>query len=81
MNLWLKILKDPLAQQEFAADLLSNVLQRLPSIKINPFSLPRMSDFAYCGEAVYQIHGKASGEFLKDFKENRNKGVQRILES
>ena len=62
-------------------DLLSNVLQRLPSIKINPFSLPRMSDFAYCGEAVYQIHGKASGEFLKDFKENRNKGVQRILES
>ena len=62
-------------------DLVSNVLQRLPSIKINPFSLPRMSDFAYCGEAVYQIHGKASGEFLKDFKENRNKGVQRILES
>ena len=40
-----------------------------------------MGDFAYCGEAVYQIHGKASGEFLKDFKENMNKGVQRILES
>ena len=61
--------------------LVCNVLDILPSIKIAPDQLPRMSDFAYCGEAVYKIFGRDKGEFLKDYNQNRSKGIQRILES
>ena len=61
--------------------LVCNVLDILPSIKIAPDQLPRMSDFAYCGEAVYKIFGRDNGEFLKDYNQNRSKGIQRILES
>ena len=42
--------------------LVCNVLGILPSIKIAPDQLPRMSDFANCGEAVYKI--------LEEIKEN-----------
>ena len=61
--------------------LVCNVLDILPLIKIAPDQLPRMSDFAYCGEAVYKIFGRDKGEFLKDYNQNRSKGIQRILES
>ena len=61
--------------------LVCNVLDILPSIKIASDQLPRMSDFAYCGEAVYKIFGRDKGEFLKDYNQNRSKGIQRILES
>ena len=61
--------------------LVCNVLDILPSIKIAPDQLPRMSDFSYCGEAVYKIFGRDKGEFLKDYNQNRSKGIQRILES
>ena len=62
-------------------ELVSKVLDKLPSINIAPDKLPRMSDFAYCGEAVYQIYGREEGRFLKDYKQKRSKGVQRTLES
>ena len=42
--------------------LVCNVLDILPSIKIAPDQLPRMSDFAYCGEAFTK--------FLEKIKEN-----------
>ena len=62
-------------------DLLSKVLNLLPSIKISPKQLPRMGDFAHCGEAVYQVYGNEPGKFLSDFKENRLKGIRRTLDT
>ena len=62
-------------------DLLSVVLKLLPDIKISPRKLPRMADFAICGEAVYKACGKATGDFLKDYTANRLKSNQRSLDA
>ena len=62
-------------------DLLCVVLKLLPDIKITPIKLPRMADFAICGEAVYKPRGKATGDFLKDYTANRLKSNQRSLDT
>ena len=62
-------------------DLLSVVLKLLPDIKISPRKLPRMADFAICGEAVYKVRGRETGEFLKDYAANRLKSNQRSLDA
>ena len=51
--------------------LLSEVLTLLPGVKIQPRKLPRLGDFALLGEAIYIACGRESGEFLRDFNENR----------
>ena len=62
-------------------DLLSKVMVRLPGVNIHPKRLPRMADFALCGEAVYIASGRKSGEFLRDYAENRRRGIRRTLDA
>ena len=62
-------------------ELVSKVLDKLPSINVAPDKLSRMTGFAYSGEAVYQICGQEAGRFQMDYKQKRSKGVQRTLES
>ena len=62
-------------------DLLSKVLNLLPSIKIHSKKLPRLGDFALLGEAVYIACGRESNEFLTDFNENRCRGIHRNIDS
>ena len=62
-------------------DLLADALKILPSVQIEPEALPRMADFAYLGEAVYQSLGKDEGHFLADYEANRYQGVHRTINS
>ncbi len=57
------------------------MLQRLPHVKIDSKKLPRMADYAYTGEAVYQANGRAAGEFLEDFNSLRVDVAARAVES
>ena len=56
-------------------------LKLLDSIKISDQDKPRMLDFAYLGEAVFQAQGLAEGSFLYRYKSMRKKGVYRTIES
>jgi hypothetical protein len=56
-------------------------LKLLDSIEIPDQDKPRMLDFAYLGEAVFQAHGLGDGEFLSRYKSMRRKGVYRTIES
>jgi hypothetical protein len=56
-------------------------LNKLPSITIEDEHKPRMLDFAYLGEAVFQANGLAAGTFLSQYKNMRQKGVFRTLEA
>jgi hypothetical protein len=56
-------------------------LKLLDNIKIAEEDKPRMLDFAYLGEAVFQANGFSEGEFIKRYKSMRQKGVYRTIES
>ena len=61
-------------------DLLSKVLKTIPKIQLRGDNLPRMLDFTFTGEAVYQCFGRAKGEFVNSYFDNRKLGNQRILD-
>ena len=56
-------------------------LKLLDDIKISDQDKPRMLDFAYLGEAVFQANGFGNGVFLSRYKSMRQKGVYRTIES
>ncbi len=60
-------------------DLFVEALALLPGIKID--RPPRMTDFAYFGEAIYQATGKEPGMFLADYQKGREAAVLQSIES
>ena len=62
-------------------DQLVEALQILDSVKISDQDRPRMLDFAFLGEAVFQANGFGEGEFLARYKSMRKNGVYRTIES
>lgn len=56
-------------------------LNALPNVTIDDEDKPRMLDFAYLGEAVFQANGKGEGSFLTKYKNMRQNGVYRTLEA
>ena len=56
-------------------------LNLVQTISIVDVKKPRMVDFAYLGEALYQAGGREAGAFLADYQAMRQKGVQRSIES
>lgn len=56
-------------------------LNVLNKVKISDHDKPRMLDFAYLGEAVFQANGFSDGEFLSRYKAMRQRGVYRTIES
>jgi len=58
-----------------------NALQILPTVTVADSDRPRMLDFAYLGEAVFQSEGFAAGEFLSRYKAMREQGVYRTIEA
>lgn len=56
-------------------------LNVLDKVKISDHDKPRMLDFAYLGEAVFQANGFAKGEFLSRYQLMRQKGVYRTIDS
>lgn len=58
-----------------------SALKLLDSITIDDADKPRMVDFAYLGEAVFQANGFADGTFIELYKSMRQKGVYRTIES
>ena len=62
-------------------DLFSHALAVLPSVEIDPASLPRMADFALIGEAVARSTGRAPGTFLASYNGMRVESVHRTIEA
>jgi hypothetical protein len=58
-----------------------SALKILDNISIADSDKPRMVDFAYLGEAVFQANGFADGTFIELYKSMRQKGVYRTIES
>jgi hypothetical protein len=56
-------------------------LNVLDTIVIADEDKPRMVDFAYLGEAVFQANGFPDGTFIDRYKLMRQKGVYRTIES
>jgi hypothetical protein len=56
-------------------------LKVLDNIDIADADKPRMLDFAYLGEAVYQSNGFEVGTFIDFYRSMRQKGVYRTIES
>jgi hypothetical protein len=56
-------------------------LRQLKSVTIPDTDIPRMADFAYLGEAVFQANGCPPGEFTRHYKNMRRKGVYRTIEA
>jgi hypothetical protein len=56
-------------------------LCEIDNVVIQDLDKPRMIDFAYLGEAVYQANGQEAGTFIEHYKAMRQKGVQRTIES
>jgi len=56
-------------------------LNALDSIVIADEDKPRMVDFAYLGEALFQANGYEYGTFIGEYKSMRKKGVYRTIES
>jgi hypothetical protein len=56
-------------------------LRVLSSVEIQDADKPRMVDFAYLGEAVYQANGDEAGAFVTCYRAMRQKGVHRTIES
>lgn len=56
-------------------------LKALPNVKIPDADKPRMADFAYLGEAVFQANGHDVGSFIEHYRTMRQKGVHRTLEA
>ena len=57
------------------------VLNALDSVVIADEDKPRMVDFAYLGEALFQANSYESGTFIGMYKSMRKKGVYRTIES
>ena len=57
------------------------VLNYLPTVTIDDDNKPRMLDFAYLGEALYQTNYHDAGAFLEQYKNMRQKGVHRTIEA
>ena len=62
-------------------DHLVAALNTLNSVVIADEDKPRMVDFAYLGEAVFQANGFAEGTFIGLYRSMRQKGVFRTIES
>jgi len=58
-----------------------SALKVLDSVIIEEEDKPRMVDFAYLGEAVFQANGYVDGTFIGLYKLMRQKGVYRTIES
>jgi hypothetical protein len=56
-------------------------LRVIDSIHIADEDKPRMADFAYLGEAVFQANGCNSGSFVTCYKSMRQKGIHRTIDS
>jgi hypothetical protein len=56
-------------------------LCEIDNVVIQDLDKPRMIDFAYLGEAVYQANGQEAGTFIEHYKAMRQKGVHRTIES
>jgi len=56
-------------------------LGTLDHIEIADEDKPRMLDFSYLGEAVFQANGCPIGSFISLYKSMRQKGVHRTIES
>lgn len=55
-------------------------LNKLDSVHIYDAVKPRMVDFAYLGEALYQANGFEAGAFVSIYQAMRQKGVFRTIE-
>jgi hypothetical protein len=58
-----------------------SALRVLGRVEIANADKPRMVDFAYLGEAVYQANGIEAGAFVACYRAMRQKGVHRTIES
>jgi hypothetical protein len=56
-------------------------LSLINSVVIDDEDKPRMVDFAYLGEAVFQANHHESGDFIKRYQKMRKKAVHRTIES
>lgn len=56
-------------------------LNHLGSVEIDDADKPRMVDFAYLGEALYQANGYSAGTFVQNYSAMRQQGVYRTIES
>jgi hypothetical protein len=56
-------------------------LNQLVTIEIVDADKPRMVDFAYLGEALFQANGLEAGAFVASYQVMRKKGVHRTIES
>ena len=56
-------------------------IKEIDSVVISDTDKPRMIDFTYLGEAVYQANGQEAGTFIEHYKAMRQKGVHRTIES
>jgi hypothetical protein len=62
-------------------DQFTDALKALDSITISEEDKPRMVDFAYLAEAVFQANGYESGTFTHRYQTMRKNGVHRTIES
>ena len=60
-------------------DLFVKALSILPDVQID--KPPRMTDFAFFGEAIYRANGKSPGVFLADYQKNREAAILQSIES
>lgn len=58
-----------------------DALRVLDRVEIADPDKPRMVDFAYLGEAVFQANGIEAGTFVASYRSMRQKGVHRTIES
>lgn len=58
-----------------------SALNVIDNVTIADSDKPRMVDFAYLGEAVFQANGNHEGTFIDLYKSMRQKGVHRTIES
>ncbi|RQQ60277.1 toprim domain-containing protein [Burkholderia stagnalis] len=62
-------------------DVLAGALAELQTVRAEKLKLPRMADFAQLGEAVYRVHGRPAGTFLREYNDRRRESVHRTLEA
>jgi hypothetical protein len=61
-------------------DAIAGALGRLPAVKEETRSLPRMADFALFAEAVSRAVGRKAGAFLKVYRANRRDANETLLD-
>lgn len=62
-------------------DLFSKTLALLPSVKIDPSIIPRMTDFAMLGEAMSRALGNDHGVFVEKYIETRKELVANTIDA